>query len=64
MQKVEHQPRKLLSIEEAMQALGVGRNLLYRLINQQELLSIKVGRYRKIPVFAVDEFIAKQVERE
>lgn len=63
MQKAEQQPRKLLSVEEAMQALGIGRNLLYQLMNQQELLSIKVGRYRKIPVFAVDEFIAKRSEQ-
>jgi excisionase family DNA binding protein len=63
MQKAEPQARKLLSIEEAMQVLGVGRNLLYRLMNEQVLTSIKVGRYRKIPVYAVDEFIARQVEQ-
>jgi excisionase family DNA binding protein len=64
MQKAQQQARKLLSIEEAMEVLGVGRTMLYRLMNEQALVSIKVGRYRKIPVYAVDEFIARRVEQE
>lgn len=50
--------RALLRPEEAAEALGVGRAYLFSLIKSGDLRSVKVGRLRRIPRSAVDEFIA------
>jgi excisionase family DNA binding protein len=43
---------------------GLGRSLVYRLIATGVLASIKIGRSRRIPVWAIDEFIAWRLEQE
>ena len=52
----------LVSVEEAAQMLSVGRSLVYKLVLSKQVLSVKIGRTRRIPVFALETFIAKQVE--
>ena len=55
-------PRKLLvSVEEAAQMLSIGRSLVYKLVLSKQVLSVKIGRTRRIPVFALEAFIAQQV---
>jgi excisionase family DNA binding protein len=46
-----------LRVEEAAQALGIGRALVYDLIRSGRLRSFKVGSRRLIPVSAIDEAI-------
>jgi excisionase family DNA binding protein len=46
------------SVEEACQALGIGRALTYELIMSGRLHSIKVGARRLIPASALQEFLA------
>ena len=54
--------RKLLTVAEAAQAMGIGRSLLYRLVMSGEIRSVVVGgRSRRIPVEAIDEFIAREL---
>jgi len=54
-------PRKLLvSVEEAAQMLSIGRSLVYKLVLSKQVLSVKIGRTRRIPVFALEAFIAQQ----
>ncbi len=54
--------RKLLvSVEEAAQMLSIGRSLVYKLVLSKQVLSVKIGRTRRIPVFALEAFIAQQV---
>ena len=43
----------LLSPEEAAEALGVGRSRVYDLIRTRQLLSVRIGRSRRVPVAAV-----------
>jgi excisionase family DNA binding protein len=45
------------SVEEACQALGIGRALTYELIMSGRLHSIKVGARRLIPASALAEFL-------
>jgi excisionase family DNA binding protein len=53
--------RKLLvSVEEAAQMLSIGRSLVYKLVLSKQVLSVKIGRTRRIPVFALEAFIAQQ----
>jgi excisionase family DNA binding protein len=55
----------LLRVDEAAAALGVGRSFLYGLVQRGEIASIKLGRARRIPVSALEEFIWKlQTEEE
>ncbi len=56
--------KRLLNVNEAASALGLGRSLMYMLIATGELASIKIGRSRRIPVGAIDEFIARRLEQE
>ena len=52
----------LVSIEEAARRLQVSRSTLYLLVQRGELQSIKIGASRRVPVAALDEFVARQRE--
>ncbi|MEV6375462.1 helix-turn-helix domain-containing protein [Micromonospora musae] len=49
---------RVLRVEEAARALGIGRSLAYDLIRSGRLRSFKVGSRRLIPASAIDEAIA------
>lgn len=51
----------LLTVEEAALALGLGRTYTYNLVMREQIMSVKVGRKRRIPVFALEEFVSRQV---
>ncbi len=62
IQTDQHIQNKLLvSVEEAAQMLSIGRSLVYKLVMSKQVLSVKIGRNRRIPVFALEAFIAQQV---
>jgi excisionase family DNA binding protein len=42
-----------VTVDEAMHLIGIGRNLLYDLINEKRLKSIKIGRRRLISVESI-----------
>lgn len=48
----------LLTVEDAAQALALGRTKVYELVESGALRSVKIGRSRRIPVRALDEFVA------
>lgn len=52
----------LLSMEEAAEALGVGRSTVYDLVRMQVLQSVKIGSRRMVPVTACHELIAQLLE--
>lgn len=54
-------PKVLLTVEEAAEALSVGRTLVFGLVRGQAIRSIKVGRARRIPVAALQEYVARQL---
>ena len=49
----------LLTIDEAAQRLGIGRSHAYIFVMKGELPSVKLGRSRRIPAAAVDEFVRR-----
>jgi excisionase family DNA binding protein len=49
----------LLTIEEAARALGLGRSSLYELVMKKQIPSVKIGRARRIPVTALEQFVAQ-----
>ena len=54
----------LLSVDEAAQRLSVGRSLLYGRLLRGELVSVKVGRRRLVPVAALEDFVRQLGERQ
>lgn len=58
--------RLLLTAEEVAEALRIGRTRVYSLIASKEIISVKIGGLRRIPVDAVREYAARlvQLERE
>ena len=51
----------LLSVDEAASALSMGRTFVYELLTRGEIVSIKIGRRRRIPVSAFQEFVTRQL---
>lgn len=49
---------RLLTINETISTLRIGRSLLYKLLDNGEIESIKVGARRLIPADALDAYIA------
>jgi len=56
----EREPDRLLSIEQAARALGIGRTALYSEIGAGRIRSVKVGRRRLVPSSAITEVAAGQ----
>ena len=56
----------LLRVDEAADRISVGRSYLYAAIQRGELETVKLGRARRVPVAALNEFIerlkAEQIE--
>jgi excisionase family DNA binding protein len=57
---IEREPDRLLSIEQAARALGIGRTALYSEIGAGRIRSFKVGRRRLIPSSAISEVASGQ----
>jgi excisionase family DNA binding protein len=53
--------RLLYTPEHAAAQLDIGRTHIYGLIARGELRSVKVGRNRRIPAAALQEYVAKLV---
>ena len=47
----------LLTVEDAAQALALGRTKVYELVETGALRSVKIGRCRRIPAHALREFV-------
>lgn len=54
----------LLSPEEAAEALGVGRSRVFDLMRRRELLSVQIGKSRRVPVAAVRAYVERLTEQE
>lgn len=49
-------PRLLLTVEEAAEVLAVGRTTVFHLIRSGELATVRIGRLRRIPMEALQDF--------
>ena len=52
---------ELLTVPEVMARLKVGRTTVYDLIRTRRLPSITIGRARRVPAVAVQDFIRDQM---
>ncbi|MFG2219028.1 helix-turn-helix domain-containing protein [Streptomyces sp. NPDC048685] len=53
---------ELLTVPEVMARLKLGRSTVYDLIRSRQLVSITIGRSRRIPADAVRNFIVNEIE--
>ena len=51
----------LLTINEAARRLSVGRSFFYQLVQSGEIKSVKLGRSRRIPLTALEEFTDRRL---
>lgn len=56
-------PDRLLTVDQAAERLAIGRVKLYELIRDGALVSVRIGRARRVPESAVEAFIADRAER-
>jgi excisionase family DNA binding protein len=54
----------LLTVEEAARALSVGRTVMWELVMRRQVKSVKVGRSRRVPVAALEEFVARELANQ
>jgi len=47
-----------LTVEEAARRLGVGRTTMYALVASGEVPSVTIGRLRRIPAQALNDYVA------
>ena len=52
--------KRNLKIDEACQILGLGRTFVYGLISSGQLESLKIGKARRVPVWAIEKYLAAQ----
>lgn len=50
---------RLLTLEQAAEVLGTGPRFPRRLVAERRIRFVKVGRHVRIPLAALDEFIAQ-----
>ncbi len=51
----------LLTVKQVADRLAVGRTTVYELIAKQQIRTIKIGRARRVPESAVEQWIAQQL---
>ena len=54
----------LVTPEDAAQMLSLGRTTVYALLQTGDLFSVRVGRARRIPIGAIEAFVAGLSARE
>ncbi len=52
----------LLTVDEAAKRLALGRTMVYELIANGTLQSLKIGRARRIPASSLDRWVMQQIE--
>ncbi|MFE3995814.1 helix-turn-helix domain-containing protein [Streptomyces goshikiensis] len=57
-------PQELLTVPQVMARLQLGRSAVYDLLRTKQLVSITLGRARRIPTRALTDFIHAQLDQE
>ena len=60
----EYFDKELLTVDEVMEILYLGRNTVYDLLRSGELKGIKFGKVWRIPKESIREMITKKMEQQ
>jgi excisionase family DNA binding protein len=52
----------LVSVDDAAQMLSIGRTAAWELVRKQRIKSVKIGRTRRVPVSAVQEYVQRLLD--
>lgn len=52
--------RLAVRVEEAAEILGIGRSMLFILLKEGRLKSVKIGKRRVIPMLELEAFLLRQ----
>ena len=55
--------QEILTREEVMDILKIGRSMFYKLIQEGQLKGYKDGNRYKVPAYAVEEYIRNRMKR-
>ena len=58
-----HENTEILTREEVMDILKIGRSMFYKLIQEGQLKGYKDGSRYKVPAYAVEEYIRNRMKR-
>jgi excisionase family DNA binding protein len=61
---VAPESKLLVSMEEAATLLSLGRSYVYVLVQRGDIITLKLGRSRRVPVSALQAFIACQLQEQ
>lgn len=59
-----HDYPEVITVEELLDILSVGKNSAYRLLRSGEIKSIKIGHTYRIPIVSVKEFILREARMD
>jgi excisionase family DNA binding protein len=54
--EIVKQRQVLLTVEEAAKALAVSRTMIFQLIRTGQLITVRIGRLRRVPTWAIEDF--------
>ena len=57
-------PRILLSVEDAAAQLALSRTRMYGLIKNGEIVSVRIGRLRRVPVESLAAYTARLIAEQ
>jgi len=56
--------RLLLTVDEAAEALGICRAMVYKLINSGELHTVRIGTARRVPMEELQKYVERLLEKQ
>jgi excisionase family DNA binding protein len=54
----------LVSVVEVARMLSIGRTAAWELVRKQKIKSVKIGRTRRIPVVAIEDYIERLLDED
>jgi excisionase family DNA binding protein len=58
---MEKQPI-LVTVDELAARLSIGRTVAWELVRKRKIKSVKIGRTRRIPITAIQEYVEQLIE--
>lgn len=59
-----HDYPEIITVEDLLDILSVGKNSAYRLLRSGEIKSIKIGHTYRIPILSVKEYILSKARMD
>ena len=54
----------LVSVADAARMLSIGRTAAWELVRKQKIKSVKIGRTRRVPIEAIQEYIERLMNKD